>query len=104
MSKTRYSGTEIIDDRSFGTMSIPSEALGFKDVDLLEGVRSFEYVIVAGDRIDKLAARFFNNDQYWWVIALVNSMWYPFKSGGFVPGRVLRIPVTPQDIFDKIFR
>lgn len=75
-----------------------------QSLNLLEGVRTVEYTVKVGDRIDHLAAKFFNDDQYWWVIALANGINYPFSSGGFKPGRLLKIPLDVKDVLDKILR
>ncbi len=103
MAKSRYAGTEIIDDRHFGTYRLPVRSLGLKDMDLLAGVSSFEYVFKVGDRLDHLAARFFNEESYWWIIAMVNKISYPFASGGLVPGLALRIPHDVKDVLNKLF-
>lgn len=103
MAKSRYSNTQILDDRSFGTFRMPVRAMGLRELDLLAGVRSFEYTYKAGDRLDHLAARFFNDESYWWVIAMVNNIAYPFASGGLEPGVTLRIPHDVKDVLDKLF-
>jgi len=33
-----------------------------------------EYQVVAGDRIDTLANRYYGDPRYWWVIAVANGM------------------------------
>lgn len=103
MAKSRYVDTPIIDDHHFGTWRLPSFARGYRLIDLLAGVKTVEYTYKRGDRLDHLSARFFNEEQYWWVIAIVNNIYYPFASGGLIPGRKLRIPVDVKDILDKIF-
>ena len=52
--------------------------------------------------IDHLAAKYYNDDTYWWVIALCNNIAYPFASGGFTIGRKLKIPVDVNSILDKL--
>lgn len=104
MAKSRYTDTAVIDGHHFGTYSLPVQARGYKERNLLDGVKTFEYVYQRGDRLDKLAAKFFSESSYWWVIAIVNNIDYPFASGGLVPGRTLKIPFDVKDIFDRIFR
>ena len=79
-------------------------AMGLKQVELLAGVQTIEYVYKVGDRLDHLAAKYLGDDEYWWVISLVNGINYPFASGGLVPGRALRIPVDVKDVLDKLMR
>ena len=102
MAKSRYSGTPIVDDHHFETYSLPVRGGGFAEDDLLLGVKTFEYVVVRGDRMDHLAARFFNEDSYWWIIALVNGISYPFASGGMTVGRRLKIPFDVRDVLDRV--
>lgn len=102
MSKSMYKDTPILDDHHFGTFNFPVISRGFKEINLLEGVRTFEYILKAGDRPDHLAARFFNDEGYWWLICMVNTISYPFSSGGWTPGRALKIPFNPGDVLEKI--
>jgi hypothetical protein len=104
MSKSRYSDAEIIDDHHYGTFSLPVKARGYKELNLLEGVKTFDYVYKVGDRLDALAAKFFSQDQYWWVVATINNIQYPFASGGLVPGKVLKIPYDVKDVFERMFK
>lgn len=53
------------------------------------------YVITTGgDRYDKLALQFYNNVDYWWVIAVANTD--VVDSLVVTPGVQLRIPATPE--------
>jgi len=103
MSKSRYSDTPI-SSGSFQTYSLPKRSAGYTQLNLLEGVRTTDYMFKQGDRLDHLAARYFGDDEYWWVIALVNGINYPFASGGLVPGRTLKIPYDVNDILGKLLR
>ena len=104
MSKSRYADTGLIDGNAYRTFRLPKLSAGLKNIDLLEGVDTVEYVFKAGDRLDHIAARFLGDDQYWWIVALVNGINYPFASGGLVPGRTLKVPVHAKDVLDKIMR
>lgn len=53
------------------------------------------YVITTGgDRYDKLALQFYNNVDYWWVIAAANTD--VVDSLVVTPGVQLRIPAAPE--------
>ena len=104
MSKSRYSDTRLIDGNAYRSWRMPKMAMGLKQVELLAGVQTIEYVYKVGDRLDHLAAKYLGDDEYWWVISLVNGINYPFASGGLVPGRALRIPVDVKDVLDKLMR
>lgn len=101
MAKSRYSETEVLDDRFYASWTIPVQARGLRGNDLLVGLKTTEYVMRAGDRIDHLAAKFYNEDAYWWIIAIANDILWPLA---IEPGTTLRIPLDPRDIFSKIFR
>ena len=47
----------------------------------------------AGDRLDSLAYRFYNNPKLWWFIARVNHL----KTMNVSPGTELRIPINTSD-------
>jgi hypothetical protein len=104
MARSRYSETDIIDGNHYATWSLPVRARGLRELDLLSGVKTQEHTFRRGERLDLIAARVWGEDTYWWIIALVNGISYPFASGGLVPGRVLKIPVNVQDILQKIFK
>ena len=104
MAKSRYGDARVLDGRYFATNSLPVLAAGYKELDLLAGVRTFEHVFSRGERVDHLASRFFNDEGYWWVICLCNNIDYPFASGGLVPGKKLRIPFDVKDVLNKIMK
>lgn len=104
MARSRYSGTPTIDGRFYSSFALRPNPAGLKTVDLLAGVKTQEYVYKVGDRLDHLAAKHFGDEGYWWVIALVNNIVYPFASGGLIPGKVLLIPESVQDVLEKILR
>lgn len=103
MAKSRYSDTAI-SSGSYQSFSLPVRSAGYAEFDYLDGVQTTDYLYKQGDRLDHLAARYLGDDQYWWVIALVNGINYPFASGGLVPGRILKIPSNVNDILGKILR
>lgn len=100
MARSRYAGNEILDDNSYGSWQNKAFTSQYRDIDLLDGVQHFEYVFVANDRLDHLAARFFNDDQYYWVIALINNIQFPLT---VTPGTTLRIPINIRDVLNKLF-
>ena len=104
MSKSRYIDTEIIDNHHYGTFRLPILSNGLVNLNLLKGVKITEYTYKRGDRLDHLAAKFYGDEELWWIIAITNDIKYPFASGGLIPGKNLKIPLDPKDIFDKIFK
>ncbi len=54
------------------------------------------YVItVEGDRLDNLSFEFYNDTQFWWVIAAANPNKIRKDSYHVLPGLQIRIPVDP---------
>lgn len=104
MARSRYTNSELVNGKFLTNFKLPTVAGGLKNIDLLDGVKTIEYVYNVGDRLDHLAAKFMGDDQYWWLIALVNNINYPFASGGLVPGLTLKIPTDPKPVLDKIMR
>lgn len=104
MAKSRYIDTEIINDHHYGTFRLPVLSRGYRELNLLEGIKTTDYVWQAGDRMDRLAAKFFGEDDYGWVICLCNNIIYPFASGGLIPGRTLKIPSDVKEVFERIFK
>lgn len=99
MARGRYDNQETVDGSSYGTYDRRFESMGLKEIDLLDNVRNFEHTIIAGERLDGLAHKYFGEDSYWWVLALINKIDYPLS---ITPGTKLRIPYDVKDVFRKI--
>lgn len=62
------------------------------------------YVITSeGDRLDKLAWEFYNNVEYWWIIASANPT-VSITSMAVPTGVQLRIPANPESYLVKYGR
>ena len=108
MAKSRYFPNRTIfnpqrqEPVHFATWNVPINMRGYDPINLLAGQQYSEYIWKFGDRIDRLAFHHLGDDQYWWIIALVNNINYPFSSGGLVAGKVLIIPSNVRDVLDKL--
>lgn len=52
------------------------------------------YIVEEGDRLDLLAAHFYDDSEKWWMICEANPERFDFT---LIPGEVLRIPyATPR--------
>jgi len=100
MARSRYGQQDQVDASHFGTFDRRVDGGGFKDTDLLEGVKNFEHIIQKGERLDILANRFLHDDKYWWVLALVNKIDYPL---GLAAGTKIRVPYDVKEVFKKIY-
>ena len=77
--------------KMFKTIKYPEIPLSINDI----------YIITSdNDRLDLLANQFYNNVDYWWIIANANSN--IIKRDGFVlkPGLEIRIPQNLQKIIE----
>ncbi len=97
MARSRYSRSSILDDYSYETFTL-NQTNAFKEVDTFDNVQTIEYVVKAGDRLDTLAAKFLHEDQYWWVIALINNLTMPT----ITPGQKIKIPIDASDVLNRI--
>lgn len=105
MAKSRYFPTQTMFDETldeplhYATWTFPSSLQGYEPADLLVGQPLNSYVWKFGDRLDRLSNKFYGDDQYWWVIALANSISYPL---GIAVGTILRIPIAVRPVLEKL--
>lgn len=90
---SRYAGTPILaHDSSDGRPSVPY--LGRRLVPHPEKLGLLgEHTVVAGDRLDNLAARYLGDPELWWRIADANLAAHPDELTGTI-GRRLRLTVA----------
>ena len=84
---SRYAATDVLDvDLPDGTHR---RTLDTRPIPATPGV--FEYTVRDGDRLDRLAARFYNDPQKYWLILDANPQELdPLRL--LVPGRRIQIP------------
>ena len=113
MARSRYLQTPTVQDFSkkdprdpsktepqhYLTWDLPLDFHGYAQIDLIGTDDYFEYAWQRGDRLDHLAKRFYDDEQYGWVIALVNAISYPF---GIKEGTILRIPTDVNTVLTKL--
>ena len=99
MARSRYSRIPVLDDH-YGTFSDPTR-INFLGPGILDGVQTVDHVMVLGERLDTLAARYYGDDGYWWIIALVNRIGFAL---GIAPGTVLKIPLSVDPILTRLQR
>lgn len=97
MARSRYERINIVDGNQYESFSL-EQTNRFKEPDTFDGVDYIEYTSKVGDRLDHLAAKYLNDDEYWWMIALLNNLTNPF----ITPGTVLRIPTDSRQMLDRI--
>jgi hypothetical protein len=99
MPLNRYSNQKMINSAQYGTYDKRIEGGGYTELNLLKGVRFFEYTLQRGERLDIVANKLLGDDSYWWVIALVNNIHYPL---GVEAGTKISVPYNVKDVLDKI--
>lgn len=57
------------------------------------------HVLAEGERLDILAGLFYNEPNYWWVIAAASGIGWPLQ---VPPGTFLKIPNNLSDVFGII--
>ncbi len=100
MGRSRYSGSPVIDGNHYETWADPTIA-DYLGPDVLDGVDTVEHILDSGERLDLLANRYYGDEDYWWVIALVNRIQDPFS---LTVGQRLLIPTDVRTILSKIQR
>ena len=83
----------------YATWDYPKYLQGSRTIDLIGNDPFTVYTWEEGDRIDYVSHRFFNDSQYWWVIALVNGISFPLS---IQPGTPLRIPNDVNTVLQKL--
>ena len=105
MARSRYFQTPLLQNVSkgepvhFATWNLPVALRGDAIIDLLGDTEYAQYTWEFGDRLDRIANKYYNDDQYWWIIALVNNIPYPL---GIKIGTILRIPMTVDPVLRKL--
>lgn len=105
MATTRYGNTRLIRDPTtnepvhYATYDLPTELKGYADIDWFSSQPFTEHTWAVGDRLDKLASKFYGDDELWWVIARANDISWPL---GIAIGTVVRIPSDTDAFLEKL--
>ena len=97
MPRSRYDRSRVLDGNHFETFTL-EQTNSTREPDTFLDVEVFKYLVKMGDRLDHLAAKYLNEDRYWWVIALVNNMILPEIN----PGDKILIPVSVKEVLDRL--
>ena len=93
----RYTKTERVGGH-LGTWRNPLDSF---DAGLLTGMATVEHVVVAGERLDSLAARYLGDETLYWVLALCNGIQDPFSVS---PGDTLQVPLDVSRVLSRLGR
>jgi hypothetical protein len=105
MAKSRMVNTEVIrnpdlnEPQHYVTWELPDHMKGYNPTDLLKNQQTYSHTWQFGDRMDKLASRYLGDDQYGWIICLVNNIGNPFS---MQPGDVLKIPINAEAVLEQL--
>jgi len=105
MTISRYAQTRVVKDPTisepahYETYDLPETVKGLNVADLLANQQFTQYVWQVGDRLDKLSSKYLGDDDYWWVLALVNEINYGL---GVAPGTVIRVPVDIDSVLTAL--
>lgn len=70
----------------------------------IENLFSVDDIIIKikeSDRLDTIALKYLGDGRYWWAIALLNNIKFPFGNEVY-PGRTIRIPKSIDSIITYI--
>ncbi len=89
MALSRYRNLNTLEDKKF------YETSEFPANEELENISSIQIIVSQFDRLDNLAFIHLGDGSYWWVIALMNNIDWPFR---FEEGQILKIPTDVKDV------
>lgn len=93
MTLSRYRNLNTLENKKF------YESSEFPTLDELDSISTIQIVVSQFDRLDNLAFIHLGDGAYWWVIALMNNIDWPFT---FEEGQILKIPTDVKDVL-KLF-
>lgn len=105
MAKSRYFPTRVLqrsdqpEPRHYATWDLPQSYHGVKEMDFLTGLKTYDHAWELGDRLDKLSNKYYGDDQYGWLLALVNNIGYQL---GIQPGTIVRIPIDVIPVLQRL--
>lgn len=88
MAESRYRSIGTIDGKFYESVDFPSKQR-------LDSVNTFRVRAAQFERLDNLAFKHLGSGEYWWIIALLNDLDWPFA---FEEGQILKIPVELDDV------
>jgi hypothetical protein len=88
MAESRYRTTAVIDESFYESVDFPTR-------EELDSINTFRIRIAQFDRLDNLAFKHLGSGEYWWVIALMNGLEWPYA---FEAGQIIKIPVELDDV------
>jgi nucleoid-associated protein YgaU len=92
--------SQVVDNKHYGTWNEPTEN-NILGPDILDGIQTVDHVITSGDRLDLISKKYCGDEEYWWIIALVNRIADPFS---LTAGQTLKVPTDIKPILNKIDR
>ncbi len=99
MARSRYARTEVIDDH-YGSFVDPTR-VNFLGTGILDGIQTVDHMMVVGERLDTLASRYYGDEGYWWIIALVNRIGFALA---IAPGTIVKVPLSVDSILSRVQR
>ena len=88
MSESRYRSTRILDNNYYESVDFPSK-------EELDSINTFRVRVARFERLDNLAFKHLGGGEYWWVIALINGLEWPYA---FEEGQIIKIPIELDDV------
>ena len=94
MAKSRYANTRIIKTRDGKRIHSLHQTAKFVDTSKM----SFIPITVSENtRLDTLAGKYLGNGRYWYILAYINNLFYPWN---IKKGSIILVPQNVQDILD----
>lgn len=88
MAFSRYTNTNVIEGKYYETVEFPSK-------EELDKIETHQVSLPTYARLDILAKKYLGNEQYWWILALMNDIDWGLGQQSIT---ILRIPKNVQDV------
>lgn len=100
MARSRYAGNAVAEGASYATWRNPvaEDTLG---PGLIDGLQVVEHYVSDGERLDLIAAKYYGESEYYWVVCVANEIRDPFS---IQPGDRLLIPIDLKAALAKLQR
>ena len=96
MGTSRYFRSNVVNRNTFVNRSLSYKIHNAVHQNLLE---TNQYVLTAGERLDIIAGKYYDDANYWWVIAAASGIGWNLQ---VPPGTLLRIPTDISKVLSLL--
>jgi nucleoid-associated protein YgaU len=83
----------------FSTWSFPEKLKVLSAINWFDNTNPVNHTWSNGDRLDKLASKYYNDGTLWWIIAIANQINNPLD---IEAGTVIKIPTDQNSVLEQL--